>query len=209
VSDGEKQPSDPWEYGVFIACIMRPALFPSQAGLLSPISTIALVNALEEHTTKRLGISWVSDVYCESTKIGGVSVEGKLNGYGSYDHIIVSFSVALNEQNFPLRLKDLIKKVFERETLSVPMLIAKNIINEFFSAYHNLKTPEKLMKQYSNKFILRKNYVKVKREGKLRKCKVLGVRTDNLALIVEERGNVTEIVSPNSVIIPKRIKIIE
>ena len=209
VSEKEKAPSDPWEYGVFISCILRPSLFPSQAALISPLSTAALVNALEGHTTKRLGISWVSDVYCEGSRIGGVSVEGKLNLYGSYEYIIVSFSVALSEQNFPSRLTDLVRKVFEGENLSVPMLIAKNIMNEFFVAYANLKTPEKLMKQYSEKFILRKNYVRFIKDGKRKRCKVLGVRTDNLALILDDHGTLTEVASPKSVIFPKKIKIID
>ena len=209
LAENEKLPADPWEYGVFISCILRPSLFPSQASFLSPLSTVALVNALSKHTSKKLGISWVSDVYCEGVKIGGVNVEGKLNGYGSYDYIIVSFSVALNEQNFPSRLTDLVRKVFECENLSVPMLIAKNIMDEFFEAYAALKSPEKLMNQYSERFILRKNTVRLVKDGKKRKCKVLGVRTDDLALILDDRGTITEVTSPKSVIFPKRIKIID
>ena len=103
------------ERGVYLSCILRPSIFPSQAGFLGAMSSVALITALEEHTTKRLGLGWVSDVFCEGKKIGAAQVEGKLDNFTSYEFIIVTFSAELSEENFPPRLTDLIRKVFESE----------------------------------------------------------------------------------------------
>ena len=75
------------ERGVFMSCILRPSIFPSQAALINSLSTVALATALEEHTTKNIGIGWVSKVYCDGKPFGEVSVEGKLDNFTTYEYI--------------------------------------------------------------------------------------------------------------------------
>ena len=134
------------EDGVYLSCILRPSIFASQAGFLGALSTVAMVSALEEHTQKSLGIGYVSDVYCEGKRIGKSVVEGKLDSFSAFEYIIVSFYVKLTNENFPPRLSDLVKKVFESENTSIPLIIAKNILENFFALYpKRLKTPERFM----------------------------------------------------------------
>ena len=94
--------------GLFLSCILRPSIFPSQVGVVAPLGAVALMLALEEHTSKKMGIGWVSDIYCEGVKIGGADTEGKLDDFSSYEYLIVSFSVKLDEKNFPPRLTDMV-----------------------------------------------------------------------------------------------------
>ena len=94
--------------GLYMSCILRPSFFPSQAALLSSLATASMISALEEHTTKRLGIGWVSNIYCEGKSIGGVTIEGKLDNFTSFEYIIVTFAVTLSENDFPPRLTDLV-----------------------------------------------------------------------------------------------------
>ena len=115
------------EKGVIVSCILRPSFFPSQSAFLGAISAVSLITALEEHTTKSLGLGWVSDVFCEGKKIGTSSIEGKLDTFGTFEYIIVHFAVRITEQDFPPRLTDLVKKVFESENTSISLIIAKNI----------------------------------------------------------------------------------
>ena len=103
------------EYGIFMSCILRPSIFPSQAALLNAMSTAAMVSALEEHTAKKMGIGWVSDVYCDGVKIGSVSIEGRLDDFTTYEYIIVSFNAKLSKDNFPPTLQDMVKKVFDEQ----------------------------------------------------------------------------------------------
>ena len=57
--------------GVYMSCVLRPSMFPSQVSFFGAMSTVALISALEEHTVKKLGIGWVSHIYCDGKKIGG------------------------------------------------------------------------------------------------------------------------------------------
>lgn len=196
------------EHGVFLSCILRPSIFPSQAGFLGVVAAVGLITALEAHTTKELGIGWVSDIYCDGQKIGGVTIEGKLDAFMSYEYIIVSFAVRLDEENFAPRLGDMIRKVFESENVSVSMIIAKNILANFFNLYANLKTPSKYMDTYLEKFALRGEKIRYRTEdGKYSVCKVLGVQGRDASLLVEDRhGVVLELQNRALVRLPKKIR---
>ena len=194
------------ERGVFMSCILRPSIFPSQAALINSLSAVALATALEEHTTKNIGIGWVSKVYCDGKLVGDVTVEGKLDNFTSYEYIIITFSVVLSEESFPPRINDIIRKVFDSENISVPMIIAKNILNKFFPLYVNIKNNSEFMDKYRQKFILRGQKIKYINDGKKQTCKVLDINYEDASLEVEtkDKKNV-RILTPNKVIIPKKI----
>ena len=207
-SESDEKRRSEAERGIYMSCILRPSIFPSQAALLSALCAVAVDTALEEHTTQQIGIGWVSKIYCNGTAIGDVTIEGKLDNFTSYEYIIINFSLTLSETDFPPRLTDLIRKVFESENTSIPIIIAKNILNKFFSFYSNLKNSSKFMDIYRQKFVLRGHKVKYLKDGRRQSCKVLGVKTDDCSLMVEDSDKkVVYISTPNKVTVPKKIAI--
>lgn len=195
------------EYGIFMSCILRPSIFPSQASLLGAMSTAAMASALEEHTEKKIGIGWVSDLYCDGVKIGSVSIEGKLDNFTAYEYIIISFNARLSKENFPPRLADMVKKVFESENTSVNMIIARNILTRFFKFYQNLKTPHKFMSEYTQRFAFRGKKVKFYRGEKWKSHKVLSVDSKTGQLIIDNgKDPDIRVSSPALIQNPKKIK---
>ncbi len=195
------------ERGLYISCILRPSIFPSQAGLIGPFSAVALTSALEEHSAKELGIGWVSEIYCEGRRIGSCSVEGKLDNFTSYEYLIVNMSVKMDKKNFPPRLTDMMRRVFEADNLSVGMIMAKTVLNKFFGIYRELKSSQKHMEAYRSKFVLEGKKIKYLDGQNKRIVRVSGVDKETCALIAETRdGELLHITSPSSVIIPNRIK---
>ena len=196
------------ESGIFMSCILRPSIFPSQASLLSAMAAAAMASAMENHTEKNIGIGWVGDIYCDGIKIGNVSIEGKLDNYTTYEYIIVSFNAKINKDNFPPKLADMVKKVFESENTCLNMIIARAILSKFFKLYPNLKTPEKFIKEYSDRFILRGKKVKYLNGEKWRAHKVLGIDSKTGALILDNGKDPTIFVtSPKLISTPKKIKL--
>lgn len=194
--------------GIFMSCILRPSFFPSQAGLLAPLAAVALLTALEEHTESKLGIGWLSDIYCNGKKIGGVNIEGKLDSFSSYEYLIVTFAVAIDEKDFPPRLNDMIRKVFESDNDSIHEIIAKTILHKFFSVYSSLKNPAKYMDTYLRKFALTDKRIKYIKDGKKRTCRVVSVDKDICAMTVDiGKGELIKITSPSGVVIPSKISI--
>lgn len=208
VTDDTKKKKNTRKHGVFLSCILRPSIFTSQVGLLPHMAAVAFVTALEEHTSKNLGIGWISDIFCETDKIGGVTVEGKLDGEFNYEYIIVSFSAELSEESFPPRLADMVRKVFESENTSVSMIIAKNILNKFFPLFANLKNHVKFMEIYSKKFVQRSCSARYMESGKRKKCKILSVDLENGALIVEGADKkIIKLNSQKNIIISNKLKL--
>lgn len=196
------------ESGIFLSVILRPSLFPSQASLMGALAGTSLVCALEEHTEKKLGIGWVSDVYCEGVKIGGATVEGKLDRFSSYEYIIVSFAIKTDPKSFPPRLTDMMRKVFEEENTSIPMIIARSILSKFFKYYPSLKSEPKFMNLYVQRFILRGKRVKYQTDQKKIVCKVLNVELKTGALVLEKRnGEIFYATSPKFLTIPKKVRL--
>ncbi len=203
---GTPIPEGSVEKGLFLSCILRPSIFPSQAGSIGTLSALAFSLALEEHTTKKMGIGWVSDIYCEGTRIGGITVEGKLDSFTSYEYLIITFSVRIDEKNFPPRLTDMVRQVFAEDNISIPMIMAKTVLNKFFTVYREIKNPAKHLNNYVSKFALTDKRIKFVDSGKKKNAKIVGINKDDLTLIIETRdGKRINISSPSSVIIPNKI----
>lgn len=197
------------ERGVFLSCILRPSIFPSQAGFIGAMSAVALACALEGQTEKPVGIGWVSDVFCDGKKIGTTSIEGKLDSFMAYEYIIVSFAVKITEEDFPPRLSNLIKKVFVSENTSTSLIIAKDILSKFFELYpKRVKSPDKFMDAYMRKFILGGEKAKYIDGGKKKRCKILGVDSADGRLLIETKsGDILHISGIRNIILPEKIKI--
>ena len=198
------------EEGVFMSCILRPSLFASQSGFLGAMAAVALVTALDEHTSARLGIGWVSDIYCEGRRIGGAMLEGKLDRFTTFEYMILTFAVRLDKEHFPPRITDMIRKVFESAVDSIPMIIGRTVLTRFFALYPFAKSPKKFMDTYADRFCLRGHKIKYRADGtaKAERVKVLGVDIASGALQVESRKKQPlTITSRGSVALPKRIRI--
>ena len=208
-ANGDILPENTEEHGIYLSVILRQSLFPSQASFLGALSAVSLITALEEHTSKKLGLGWISDLYCEGKKIGGTSTEGMLDKFSSYEYIIVSFMVKMSDNDFPPRLTDLVKQVFESENNSIGLIIAKNILTKFLSLYpKSLKSPEKIMDTFKKKFILEGTRIHYTENGKRHTAKVISFDTTNGTLIISgKKGIVKHLGSQRGVIIPKKISI--
>ena len=203
---GEILSSNEVENGLFLSCILRPSIFPSQAGCIGPLSAVAFAAALEEHTMKSFGIGWISDIYCDGVRVGATSVEGKLDDFTSYEYLIVSFSVRIDSKKFTPRLTDMVRRVFEEGDQSIPMIMAKTVLNRFFTIYRDIKTPDKHIASYVYKFALKDKKIKYIEDGKKKTAKVVEINKDNLTMVIETKdGRRLSISSKASIIIPNKI----
>ena len=208
-STSDKKNAETVEPGVYLSCILRPSMFISQAGFVRAMAALSAATALARHTQMHVGIGWISSIYCDGRLIGSTTTEGHLDSFSSYEYIIVSFEIKMSPSDFPPSMNDMIKEVFESQSTSLAMIVAKDILMKFMSLYpKQLKTPVKLMKEYKERFVLRGVKITHITAEKKRRCRVLGVDGEDGTLIVETRGGkVEQIANPRSVILPSKIKI--
>ncbi|MBR2930444.1 MAG: hypothetical protein IKC32_04365 [Clostridia bacterium] len=207
-SDKKALPDGGYEDGIYMSILLRPSIFPSQAQLLSAMAATAMVTALGEHTDKRLGLGWVSDLYCEGVRIGGCDIEAKLDNFTSYEYIIVNYAIRIKKKDFPPRLTDMIREVFESDNTSILMIMAKTILAKFFALYVNIKTSSRFMDVYSEKFIQRGIRIRYTDGVKRHFYRILNVDSKSGSLVLEgPHGMPIKVTSPRQVTMPKRIRL--
>ena len=87
------------------------------------------------------------------------------------------------------------------------MIIARNILTKFFKFYQNIKTPQKFMTEYTQRFALRGKKVKYFRDEKWKAHKVLGIDSRTGELIIDNGKNPDiRVSSPVLIQNPKKIK---
>ena len=206
---GRRQKEGEYAKGIFISCILKPPFFPAQAALISHLCAVSLLSALEEHTTKKLGLGWITDIYCDGKKIGGVAIEGKLTSYSAYEYMIITLAVQLEEKNFPPRLSDMVRKVFgSGEERSIPMIITKTILEKMFAAYASVRNPGKYMDLYKRKFVLYGKKVKYLSPEGRKAVKAIDVNKESGTLIIEKkRGEQIEVRSASMISTPKGLSV--
>ena len=203
---GTKLADGEFERGIFLSCILRPSFFPSQAGLLGHLAAVGVISALDEYSVKPLGLGWVSDIYCGGARIGGCTLEGKLDSYATYEYLIINVAVRLDNESFPPRLTDMIRKVFGEGYQSVPMIIARSVLGKMLSAYASIRNPGKYMDEYRRRFILFDEKIKYIDNDKRKSCRIVDINKDEGSIFVETKsGKRLEIKSPSLVIMPKKL----
>ncbi len=194
--------------GIFMSVILRPTFFPSQAVLLGAMSATALYLGLEQNTTEKLGIGWISDIYCNGEFIGSTSREAKIDKFNTYEYLILNFGVHLDEKDFPPRLSDVLKQVFTADSDTIAMIVARGILDKFFPLYSAIKEPKsKFMEIYRKNFILRGKRIRYL-DGEKKLCgKVLGVDDADGRLLIEgKEGNILRVGSRASLLLPAKLK---
>ena len=194
------------ERGVFVSCILRPRFFPSQAGPLGALCAVALASALEQHTDRQVDIGWISDIFCEGRRIGGCSLESRLDAYMAYEYLIVSFGVRVNDKLFPLRLSDMVKQVFSSDHASAPMRICESILDRFFHLYRGLQSSHKFLDDYRRRFIMTGLRVGSQEGERRLHGRILGIDPEEGRLLVDlGRRGIVKVAGRARLTLPRRV----
>ncbi len=194
------------EHGVFVSCILRPLFFPTQAAFLGELCAVALATALERHTDRPIDIGWISDIFCDGKRIGGCSLESKLDAFTAYEYLIVTFAVRANERIFNIRLSDLMKEVFSGNRTSQPLRMCESILDRFFHLCRDLQAPKKFMDEYRRRFAMSGMSVQYFDGDKRRKGKILGIDQEHGHLLIEQKhGEIRKVSGRSSLILPAKV----
>lgn len=203
---GSKLRSGQTERGVFLSCILRPSFFPSQAVFLGHLTAVSMAGALKQRCEKPIGIGWISEIFCNGKRIGKSTIETRLDAIGAYEYLIVNIGLKIREEDFPMRLSDMMHRVFADGSDSMPVILAQEILNRFFTLYSQLRTPAKFMDLYRQQFLLRGSKIRLNEGDKKISCKVLGVDPESGGLKVGmPDGTVRFLTKTNSVETPSFI----
>ena len=89
----------PYAENIYMSLLWPLQTSLSEVGALSPILSIAMLNALDALGVKDLGVKWPNDIYCQNKKLAGVLIECSGEVSGNSKMIIgIGVNVTMSQQ---------------------------------------------------------------------------------------------------------------
>src|SRR5262245_53462096 len=86
--------------GLYLSVILRPAIHPARAGVITLAAAVAVAEILAVDFDIPADIKWPNDVLASGRKISGMLVESATEG-SQLQYAIVGIGVNLNHREFP------------------------------------------------------------------------------------------------------------
>ncbi len=94
--------------GLYLSILMRPAVDPQTALLITPAASVAVSDAIAQVTGVETGIKWVNDVVIDDKKLCGILTETRWEPGGQkIQYTIVGIGINLQVQQFPPEIAEI------------------------------------------------------------------------------------------------------
>ncbi len=118
-----------------ICILLRPGKHAEYAGFIGAMSALALAHAIERNSDYKTSIRWLGDIYAERRRIASVSSECMLLPSGYLDYLILHATVDMPHDRFPVRMTDVVTRIFTSRTIETADHIAQTMLHGFFNMY--------------------------------------------------------------------------
>ena len=186
---GDHSFRSPGGCGIYMSILLRPSLPMTQIPLITPMTAVAVADAVMEICGVQCGIKWVNDLYAGEKKVGGILVEGAADGNGHLDYAVcgIGINVYEPEGGFPQEIQTIAGALLSERT--DPLLrerLAASVLTHFFRLYRAL--PDRgFLGAYRDRSVLQNRYVTVREKTAL----VYGI-DDDCRLLVRYADESTE-----------------
>jgi BirA family biotin operon repressor/biotin-[acetyl-CoA-carboxylase] ligase len=128
--------------GLYMSVLLRAALPPVEAPLITVAAAVAASQAIDEVCAVETKIKWVNDVFLGGKKVCGILTEGLLSCDSErmdYVALGIGVNVFRPPAGFPDGLRDVAGCLYDREQdWDVRGRLAAEILNKFFACFENL-----------------------------------------------------------------------
>jgi BirA family transcriptional regulator, biotin operon repressor / biotin---[acetyl-CoA-carboxylase] ligase len=101
-------------HGLYASLLLRPAWPLAQVARLTIVSSLAIAEALEEITRRKIQIKWPNDIFVDGRKLGGIltEVQGDVE---SLRFAVVGFGLNVHQkaEDFPPQLADIAHSLYQ------------------------------------------------------------------------------------------------
>ena len=128
--------------GVYLTYVLRPAVSPQKASMITSLAAVAVARAVEALCPVRVEIKWVNDLYLGSKKFCGILSEA---GFGKdpnrLEYVVLGIGVNVLPMTFPPELAEIATSLGNETGLSLSrnQLVA-GISNQLEALYGTLET---------------------------------------------------------------------
>ena len=106
--------ASPMGKGLYLSCLLRPAISPAALGKLTPWAAVAVRRAVKAVCGLEADIKWVNDLLCHNRKLCGILTEGAFrDGQLRYAILGIGLNVSALPEDFPPELREIATSVYQ------------------------------------------------------------------------------------------------
>jgi BirA family biotin operon repressor/biotin-[acetyl-CoA-carboxylase] ligase len=144
--------------GVYLSILLKPEFSGFDATLITPLTAVAVSDAVYNISGKSTQIKWVNDLYLGGKKVCGILCEAGFERDSNTPFIVVGIGVNLFKPkgDFDAEIKEIATAVFEDENLKIKEDFIANLIDVFFNYYAEIEQKTFLQKYKNANLVLGK-----------------------------------------------------
>lgn len=190
----------PGDTGVYLSLLLKPAIKPADAVLITTAAAVSVCEALEKCGAPTPKIKWVNDIFVEDKKVCGILTEASFNiENGTLDYAVLGIGVNMYEPEggFPDDINNIAGWVFSEKRDDLRNRFVACFINSFISYYENLENKKHCAEYERRCFVVGKN-INVISSGSVRPAVALGV-DENCGLAVRFENGETAVLNSGEI----------
>ncbi len=190
----------PQNSGIYMSILLRPNIKGFDTTLITSAAAVAVANACEELSHKKVAIKWVNDIFIDGKKICGILAQGAVNPKSTIpEYVILGIGINVFEplNGFNREIQNIAGSIFSDFDIDLKARLTANIINNFFEIYKNINSKEHL-KTYREKSLVLGKTICVLKNNKSLPARALEI-DDNCCLLVEYTDGKREILSSGEI----------
>lgn len=174
--------------GIYMSILLRPSFLPDDCNLLTPMTAVAAVKAIEEVFKIKTDIKWVNDIYHNGKKVAGILTKAAFSSQNKTDYVIVGIGINLTEPEggFNEEIKDIASALRKEVTYTERDRLVGVFLREFLSYYNDMPKLT-FSEEYKNRLLYIGEKITVREKENLYEATVTGtderlrlkVRTEN------------------------------
>ncbi len=181
----------PKDTGIYMSILLRED-FGNNPTLVTTLTAVAVMKAIEKVTSKQTQVKWVNDILLDGKKVCGILSEGSFSGK-ELEYMIVGIGVNVDTDYFPDDIKDIAGSVGGKKEELITA-----ILDSFFDEYQNLSDRSYLNYYRERCVTVGKNIKIISPEKEPIEAFSQGI-TDDAGLIVKYPDGKTEVIMSGEV----------
>lgn len=176
----------PANTGIFMSLLLMPDINPNHASMLTLVTALAVVEAIQDVTGIIPGIKWPNDIVINRKKICGILTE--MNAQFDYiSNIVIGIGINVHNEQFPPEISEMATSLFLEcgKRFHRALIIAKILehFEEYFEIFLETEDLSQLMKFYNRLLVNRGADVKVLDPKKPFEGKAVGINKNGELMV--------------------------
>lgn len=194
--------------GLYMSLLLRPKVSPATACLYTPITALAVAEAIEAVLGQRTLIKWVNDLFYRGKKVCGILTEASINKSGTgVDYVVIGIglNVYSPKNGFSKELQEIATSLLPTATAKNGIIdrLAAEITERVFAYTENAQSHD-LLDAYKGRLFILGERVTVHRAGEQFEATVIDLNEDYTLAVRDDNGKLHTLLSGEVSIRPKQ-----